>query len=71
MVNAFNAAIRLADADDVSNALSSWELSDRPITDETQEMSVGLVEDLAPRPGQQIDDWDDRALRPSRRGPTG
>lgn len=69
MVNALSLATALASSRDVTDALARWEASERPLTADTQQMSINLVEDLVPRRGEVRDGWDDRALAPARRAP--
>lgn len=71
MNNALNLAATVANADDVEAALAAWEEENRQITDQTQDISVSLVEDLIPREGERRDGWDDDALRPAFRSPVG
>lgn len=70
MMNALNLALAVSEADDIEAALAAWEAENRPDTEQTQQISVALVENLMPQPGENRDGWDETALRPAHRAPT-
>lgn len=74
MMNALSLAVTIAGSDDIEASLRDWEASERPETEQTQETSVALLDQLFPSGngsahGQRQGEWTDEPLRPAQRAP--
>ena len=69
MMNGLSIAHQTADADDMTEALKTWERQERGLTDHTQDIAKRYAATHAGRDG--ISKWDDTALRAAHHLPTG
>lgn len=68
MMNALSLAAAVSSATDIAGALQAWEEQERPLTEETQDMSARIAKERAMSRGEA---WNSVTLRAARHIPTG
>lgn len=71
MMSALSLAVAVDESDDIESALRAWEARERPITENTQEVSRSRALDLAPTEPGDSDKWPAGSLQTAHHVPTG